>query len=254
VGVTGSGAAYGISLSGSPSNGTVSFSIGAGKAQDAAANLNTASTSTDNTVTYDTLAPSVTVEQKAGQADPASVLPIVWTVTFAESVTGFDGSDLMRGGTSTGGTVSVTGSGASYEISLSGTPTGGTISFAIASNRAQDLAGNGNTSSTSVDNTVSYNKPPTVTITSCTTGSGHRNTVVGTTDVNTGSVSVKIFNGAGIGGTLATTLTATPSAGAWSATTGNQQLTAGATYTAQATQTDAFGGVSNEPTCTFTAN
>ena len=59
--VSGSGSSYEISLSGSPTNGTTTFTIGAGVATDALGNGNTASTSTDNTVTYDTVAPSVAV-------------------------------------------------------------------------------------------------------------------------------------------------------------------------------------------------
>ena len=156
VSVTGSGRNYEIGVSGLSSDGTVTASVDAGKAHDAAGNPSSASTSTDNSVTYDATAPTVTVEQKAGQADPTKVLPLRWTVTFSEPVSGFDAGDLTRGGTSTGGTVDVTGSGASYEIALSGTPTNGTVSFAVGPNRAQDAAGNGNTASTSTDNTVSY--------------------------------------------------------------------------------------------------
>ena len=58
-------------------------------ASDAAGNANTASTSTDNTVTYDTTAPTVTINQAAGQADPTNAIPINFTVVFSEPVTGF---------------------------------------------------------------------------------------------------------------------------------------------------------------------
>src|SRR5206468_3943604 len=47
----------------------------------------------------------------------------------------------------------------------------------------------------------------TIAIATCTTGTGHRNDVVGTTNVNAGSVTVKIYNGTGTGGALAATLT-----------------------------------------------
>ena len=119
VAVTGSGATYEIALTNpgtNLSNGTISFTIAASKAQDAAGNDNTASTSTDNTVTYDTVPPSVTVNQKSGQPDPTNALPILWTVTFSEPVTGFDASDLTRGGTATGGTVGVTGSAGATDL------------------------------------------------------------------------------------------------------------------------------------------
>ena len=112
--------------------------------------------------------PSVTVNQKAGQADPTNTLPILYTVTFSESVTGFDASDLTRGGTATGGSVAVTGSGASYEIAVTdpgSNLTTGTISFTIGANKAQDAAGNNNTGSSSTDNTVTYDTvSPSTTI------------------------------------------------------------------------------------------
>lgn len=126
----------------------------------------TASSIASNSVAVagDSTAPTVTVDQKAGQADPASALPILWTVTFSEPVTGFDAGDLTRAGTTTGGTVSVAGSDASYEISLSGTPTNGTTSFSIASGSAEDLAGNDNAASTG-DSIVTYDTvAPTTSI------------------------------------------------------------------------------------------
>ena len=60
---------------------------------------NTASTSTDNTVTYDTTAPTVTINQAAGQADPTNASPIHFTVVFSEAVTDFATGDVTLGGT-----------------------------------------------------------------------------------------------------------------------------------------------------------
>ncbi len=68
--VTGSGTTYNVAVSGMTGSGTVMASIAAGKAHDAAGNANTASTSTDNTVTYDVTPPAVTINQATGQADP----------------------------------------------------------------------------------------------------------------------------------------------------------------------------------------
>jgi len=98
-----------------------------------------------------------------------------------------------------------------------------------------------------------------VTITSCTGGSGHRNTIQGTTTANTGTLTLRIYAGAGTTGTLAATLpTSSFTGGAspfgWSVSTANNQLASGATYTAQATQVDAAGATGNPVTCTFTAN
>jgi hypothetical protein len=47
-----------------------------------------ASSSTDHTVTRDTIAPSVTSNQPAGQADPTNASTISFTVVFSEAVTG----------------------------------------------------------------------------------------------------------------------------------------------------------------------
>jgi hypothetical protein len=55
--VTGSGTTYNIAVSGMTATGSVSASIAANTAHDAAGAGNTASTSTDNTVTYDVTAP-----------------------------------------------------------------------------------------------------------------------------------------------------------------------------------------------------
>jgi Bacterial Ig-like domain len=359
VAVNGSGASYEIWVSGALTDGTLTFSIGAGKAQDLAGNTNAASTSTDNTVSYDatapaltlttpangsaatdvtptisgaagnasgdsttvtvkiysgtgtggtvvqtltptrsagtwsttastlaqgtytvqatqtdtagnvatsaantftvdTTAPTVTVNQKSGQADPANALAIVFTVAFSEPVTGFTASDLTRGGTSTGGTVGVSGSGASYEISVSGALTDGTLSFSIGANKAQDAAGNSNGASTSTDNTVTYDTTaPALTLTSPANGASTNDTTpaiggaAGNASGDATTVTVKIYSGAGTGGTVVQTLTPTRSGGSWSTT---PAALAQGTYTAQATQADAAGNVATSSASTFTVD
>jgi len=59
--ITGSGTSYTVTVSGATGNGTITASIGASTFLDLAGNANTASTSTDNTVTLDTTAPTVTL-------------------------------------------------------------------------------------------------------------------------------------------------------------------------------------------------
>ena len=54
-------------------DGTVIATMAAGVAHDAAGNPNTASTSTDNTVTYDITAPTVTVSHGIRSSDPTNV-------------------------------------------------------------------------------------------------------------------------------------------------------------------------------------
>src|SRR5262249_32969882 len=74
--VSGSGPVYTISVSGITSDGLVKISIPAGGVLDLAGNANTASTSTDNTVTVDRTPPTVTVNQSAGQIDPVNAGPL----------------------------------------------------------------------------------------------------------------------------------------------------------------------------------
>jgi hypothetical protein len=141
-------------------DGTVTASVGAGVAQDSAGNGNTASTSTDNTVTYDGTVPTVTVEQAGGQADPANTSPINFTVIFSEAVTGFADGDVTLSGTAGATSALVTGSGTTYNVAVSGMTGDGTVTASVGAGVAQDAAGNINTASTSTDNTVTYTAPP----------------------------------------------------------------------------------------------
>ena len=57
--VTGSGTTYNVAVSGMTDDGTVIATHRGRRRHDAAGNTNTASTSTDNTVTYDTTPPAI---------------------------------------------------------------------------------------------------------------------------------------------------------------------------------------------------
>src|SRR2546429_5113781 len=95
-----------------------------GGATDAAGNGNPASTSTDNTVTFDPTPPTVTINQAAGQADPTSTAPITFTAVFSEPVSGFTGSDVVIGGTAGGTTTAaVTGGPSTYTVAVGGLTT-----------------------------------------------------------------------------------------------------------------------------------
>ena len=165
--VSGSGVTYTVTVSGMTTSGTVIASINAGVAVDAGTNPNLASTSTDNTVTYDA-PPTVTINQAAGQTDPTSASPILFTVTFSEAVTGFATGDVTLSGTAGATTAIVSGSGATYTVTVSGMTTSGTVIASINAGVAIDAGTNPNLASTSTDNTVTYNvpvdPPPTVTI------------------------------------------------------------------------------------------
>ncbi|NMC53307.1 MAG: sortase, partial [Chloroflexi bacterium] len=165
--ISGSGPAYTVSVSGMTGPGTVVVSIPADKASNSAGNSNTASTSSDNAVTYDAAAPTLTVEKDSAQADPTSASPILFTATFSEAVTGFSAEDVSFEGSTAPGTLaaSISGSGLAYTVSVSGMTGSGSVVVSILANAAADAAGNLSAASTSTDNTVVYDvSAPTVTV------------------------------------------------------------------------------------------
>ena len=98
----------------------------------------------------------MTINQAAGQADPTNASPINFTVVFSESVTGFTGADVTLSGTAGATTATVTGSGTTYNVAVSGMTSDGTVIATVPAGGATDAAGNTNTASTSTDNTVTY--------------------------------------------------------------------------------------------------
>jgi hypothetical protein len=169
--VTGGPTVYNVAVSGMTVNGTVIASVAAGVATDAAGNPNTASTSVDNSVTFDgfdVTPPSVTIEQAVGQADPTGTSPINFTVTFSENVANFVTGDVTLAGTAGATTATVTGGPTVYNVAVSGMTVNGTVIATVAAGVATDAAGNPNTASTSVDNSVTFDgfdvTPPSVTI------------------------------------------------------------------------------------------
>jgi len=154
--VTGSGTTYNVAVSGMVRDGTVIAGIPAGVASDAAGNLNAASTSTDNTVTYDVTGPTATIDQAEGQPDPTGACPIGFTVVFSEPVADFATGEVALSGTAGATTAAVTGSGAVYNVAVSGMTGDGTVVAGIPAGVATDAAGNLNTASASTDNTVTF--------------------------------------------------------------------------------------------------
>ena len=161
-----------ISITAATGAGTIIPSIAANQVNDPVGNGNSTSTSTDNTVTYVTTSPAVTIEQAPGQADPTGGTPINFTVVFSEAInaSSFTVSDITQNGTATGVTWRIVDSGdhttftlSAIAITAAGTTT---VQPSILPNRVTDTAGNGNNASTSTDNIVTFNNalPPTVTI------------------------------------------------------------------------------------------
>lgn len=102
----------------------------------------------------DLTAPTVTVEQAAGQLDPTEERTVMFTVTFSEPVGGLADGDVVIGGTAGAATATVTGSGSVYTVTVSGATQNGTIVASVRAGATADLAGNPSRASTSIDNVV----------------------------------------------------------------------------------------------------
>jgi hypothetical protein len=116
---------------------------------------------------------TVTLNQAAGQADPTNASPINFMVVFSESVANFATGDVTLSGTAGATTATVTGSGTTYNVGVSGMTASGTVIASIAAGKASDSAGNLNTAATSTDSTVTIDTPPpTVTDVTSSTANG----------------------------------------------------------------------------------
>src|SRR5258708_1325816 len=175
-------------------------------ARDAAGNR---TTSAPVTVTVDNVAPTVTINQAATQADPTNSSPINFTVVFSKPVSGFTGTGVTLSGTAGGAKrVAVRGGPSTYAAGVSGLPTAGTVTATLAAGVGGDAAGNPNTASTSTDNSVSFDATaPTVSITSPASGASVSGTITvsATASDNVGVAGVQFpldgLNGAAGGAT-----------------------------------------------------
>ena len=144
---------------------TTSLTLNSGTIKDGAGNAasltlpatNAAgSLGTNKNIVIDTTAPTVTINQAVGQADPTNASPINFTVVFSESVSDFATGDVTLGGTAGATTATVTGSGTTYNVAVSGMTADGTVTASLAAAVAHDAATNPSAASTSTDNTVTY--------------------------------------------------------------------------------------------------
>src|SRR5205823_2158017 len=94
---------YDIAVSGLTGNGTITAALNAAATTDLAGNNNLASTSTDNTVTYDTTAPTLSSINRAG-TNPTKTGPLAFTVTFSEPVNNVAAGNFTIAASGTGGT------------------------------------------------------------------------------------------------------------------------------------------------------
>ncbi len=148
-------------------NGWLVPSINGNQVSDPAGNGNVASTTAEPVNFNDNVSPTVTVNRASGQVDPATTLPVRFTVVFSEQIntSTFTPSDITQGGTASGITWTITDSGNHRTFTLSATVvTGpGTLVPSISAGRVTDIVGNVNVASTGTTNSVRYGPPPTRT-------------------------------------------------------------------------------------------
>src|SRR5262249_45011118 len=162
--VSGSGSKFTVTITGMTGQGTIVASIPAAAAIDASGRPTAVSTSTDNSITFDAVPPTVTIDQAVGQADPTNIASIQFDVKFSEPVTGFDAADVSLVGSTVGGSLSITVTGSldTYVVTASGMTTGGVVVASVPAGGAADAVGNMNLDSTSSDNSVEFISPGTI--------------------------------------------------------------------------------------------
>ncbi|HEY1014938.1 MAG TPA: Ig-like domain-containing protein, partial [Herpetosiphonaceae bacterium] len=137
-------------------DGSHTFAV---RAIDAAGNVDASPASF--TWLIDTTPAQVTINQASGQADPAATAPISFTVVFSEPVSGFGSApgDIDLSASTAPGTLAatVTGSGTTYAVVVSGMRGPGLVIASVPAGAASDPAGNASAASTSSDNRVTFN-------------------------------------------------------------------------------------------------
>lgn len=221
------------SLSG---DGTIVPQILSGQIENVVGNVNSASTSTDNSVTYDTSGPSVTINQATTQTvgscsfsapnDPANASGISYRLTYSEAINSstFTTSDISNAGS--GGGVALTwsltncGDDKNFKLVASAITGEGTIIPELAASRIQDIAGNNNSLSTSTDSSVTYdsiapgiiiNQATTETVGSCSfsaasdpaNAAGFSYKLTFSEAINTSTLVTSDITNAGTGGSTA---------------------------------------------------
>lgn len=143
--VTGAGTTYNVAVSGTTGNGTVIATIAAGKATDSSGNTNTASTSTDNMVTYDVTVPGCAITRTGGS--PTNAASVQFSVLFSEAVTNFAADDVVLTGTAPGKIITgfIANTASNFTVTVGNITGGGTVTIAVADGSCIDAAGNPNT-------------------------------------------------------------------------------------------------------------
>ena len=214
--------------------GTITLSVAAGVATDAASNPNTETSETQTVTAFvtqqqivDTTSPSVSITVPSGTQNGAFSV----TITFTEAVSGFVQSELSLMSNTAGATITAwvaSSDNTTYTATITPT-TSGTVTLNVAANVATDAANNPNTAATSQTVTVDVDKPSvSITVPSDVQqqGSAFEATI-------TFSEAVSGFEQTDV----SLTGTATASITAWVASSDNTTYTATITATITATTT-----------------
>lgn len=108
---------------------------------------------------YDTTRPTVSINQKVGQADPTNTLPVRFTMVFSEPIaeSSLSESDVHFIGSASVQNYTLTKIDSThYELVVTALDHDGIIEPVIGEAKFSDLAGNLNSASTSTDNQVTY--------------------------------------------------------------------------------------------------
>jgi large repetitive protein len=103
--------------------------------------------------------PTVTLSMATGQTSPTNQTTVNLDAVFSQPVTGFDGGDITVTGATGTVTATVTGSGATYSIVLTGFATDGTAAVAIVAAAATDTSDQQSAASNTVEITIDTEKP-----------------------------------------------------------------------------------------------
>ena len=141
---------------------------------------NSVTSACSSAIRVDTAPPTVTIARYTGQVALTKTLPIKFLATFSEKliVSSFTSADVSNTGTAGSITWSVANTGDDLNFVLTATAIGvdGTVSPLIAAGGATDLAGLGNTASTSESIAVAYDfTGPSVVNVSAVAGNAHYN-------------------------------------------------------------------------------
>ena len=149
-------------------SGTVTVDVAANVAEDGAELGNVVAPQYSVKADFD--APAVGISGPTDTQDSAFDV----TITFSESVTGFEKADVTVGN---GAVTALSGSGSSYTATI--TPTAsGTVTVDVAANKAVDAAGHGNTAASRFSVTAALTRPTVV--------------ITGPTNVQTGAFTLDI--------------------------------------------------------------